>query len=205
MGGLGKGAPHTNWRYIERMASGAPKVATYEDVQSLPDNVVGELIQGLLVVSPRPAGPHAKAASVLGMDLGSPFQRGRGGPGGWIIIDEPELHLRPDVLVPDLAGWRRERMPEVPDVTGFELAPDWICEVLSPSTARVDRVQKMPIYLREGVNHVWLVDPRARTLEVYRRGEANWVLLQSYGNDALVRAEPFAEVELELSALWLSK
>jgi len=187
------------------MASGAPKVATYEDVQSLPDNVVGELIQGLLVVSPRPAGPHAKAASVLGMDLGSPFQRGRGGPGGWIIIDEPELHLRPDVLVPDLAGWRRERMPEVPDVTGFELAPDWICEVLSPSTARVDRVQKMPIYLREGVNHVWLVDPRARTLEVYRRGEANWVLLQSYGNDALVRAEPFAEVELELSALWLSK
>jgi len=205
LGGLGKGAPHTNWRYIERMASGAPKVATYEDVQSLPDNVVGELIQGLLVVSPRPAGPHAKAASVLGMDLGSPFQRGRGGPGGWIIIDEPELHLRPDVLVPDLAGWRRERMPEVPDVTGFELAPDWICEVLSPSTARVDRVQKMPIYLREGVNHVWLVDPRARTLEVYRRGEANWVLLQSYGNDALVRAEPFAEVELELSALWLSK
>jgi len=205
LGGLGKGAPRTNWRYVERMASGAPKVATYEDVHSLPDNVVGELIQGLLVVSPRPAGPHAKAASVLGMDLGSPFQRGRGGPGGWIIIDEPELHLRPDVLVPDLAGWRRERMPEVPDVTGFELAPDWICEVLSPSTARVDRVQKMPIYLREGVNHVWLVDPRARTLEVYRRGEANWVLLQSYGNDALVRAEPFAEVELELSALWLSK
>lgn len=96
-------------------------------------------------------------------------------------------------------------MPEVPDASGFDLAPDWICEVLSPSTARVDRVQKMPIYLREGVNHVWLVDPRARTLEVYRRGEGNWVLLQSYGNDAFVRAEPFAEVELELSALWLSE
>ncbi len=187
------------------MVSAAPKVATYEDVRSLPDNVVGELIQGSLVVSPRPAGPHAKAVSVLGMDLGSPFQRGRGGPGGWVILYEPELHLRPDVLVPDLAGWRRERMPDVPDVASFELAPDWICEVLSPSTARVDRVQKMPIYLREGVNHVWLVDPRARTLEVYRRGEGNWVLLQSYGNDALVRAEPFAEVELELSALWLSE
>src|SRR5690606_30130204 len=115
---------------------------------------------------PRPAAIHAVAASVLGGELSGPFHRGRGGPGGWVILDEPELHLGGDVLVPDLAGWRRERMPEIPDAAGFELAPDWVCEVLSPSTEAVDRAQKVRLYAREGVAHVWLLNPRGRTLEV---------------------------------------
>jgi Uma2 family endonuclease len=114
---------------------------------------------------PRPASLHARAASSLGGELYGPFDRGRGGPGGWIILDEPELHLHGDMLVPDLAGWRRERMPELPDASAFELAPDWVFEVLSPSTAATDRAEKMPIYAREQVGQLWLVDPIAKTLE----------------------------------------
>jgi Uma2 family endonuclease len=136
------------------------------------------------------------------MDLGSPFHRGRGGPGGWIILDEPELHLGADVLVPDLAGWRRERLPEVPDAAFFELAPDWACEVLSPSTSLLDRRRKLPIYAREGVAHVWLVDPKARSVEVFRLSEGSYLYVAVHGEDERVRLEPFAAVELELSALW---
>ena len=133
-----------------------------------------------------------------------PFHRGRGGPGGWVILDldEPELHLGPDVLVPDLAGWRRERMPTVPDVAAFELAPDWLCEVLSPSTVAVDRVRKMPVYAREGVTHVWLVDPLARTLEVFRREGPGDARVNAWADEDRVRAEPFDAIELELGILW---
>jgi Uma2 family endonuclease len=138
------------------------------------------------------------------MDLGAPFHRGRGGPGGWILLFEPELHLGEHVLVPDLAGWRRERMPSVGQQAHFTLAPDWVCEVASPATALLDRARKLPIYAQERVRHVWLVDPRARLLDVLRleNDAAAYTLLASYGERQVVRAEPFEAVELELSALW---
>ncbi|MBM7114168.1 Uma2 family endonuclease [Archangium primigenium] len=177
--------------------------ATYQDLVALPEHQVGELIAGELYASPRPASRHAKAASILGMDLGNPFQRGRGGPGGWWLIFEPELHFGEDVLVPDLAGWRQERMPTIPDVSYFELAPDWICEVLSPSTAKLDVVLKLPRYGRAGVEHAWIVDPIHRMLQVFHQEQGRWVLAASFSGDDRVRAQPFDAVELELGSLWM--
>ncbi len=176
--------------------------ATYEDLVNLPDNLVAEIVNGELHASPRPAPPHAVAGSVLGGALVPPFQGGRGGPGGWWILDEPELHLGPDVLVPDLAGWKRERMPRKPATAYFPLAPDWICEIVSPSTTRLDRTQKLGIYAREGVAHAWLIDPLAATLEVFRLEGGRWVLLAAHGGNDIVRAEPFGEIEIELAPLW---
>ena len=178
------------------------KPATYADLEALPGNVVGELIGGELHVSPRPAAPHTVAASRLGGELSGPFDRGRGGPGGWILLHEPELHLGEDALVPDLAGWRRERMPRPPRTAAFTLAPDWVCEVRSASTAALDRAIKLPVYAREGVRHVWLVDPEARTLEVFLLEEGRYTLLVTHAGSALVRAEPFEAIELELAFLW---
>jgi len=185
------------------MAESVAKRATYEDLLQVPDPLVAEIVNGVLYTSPRPASPHAHAASGLGIDLGGPFHRGRGGPGGWWILDEPELHLGEDVLVPDLAGWRRERMPSVPNVPYFELAPDWICEVVSPSTGRLDRTAKMPIYARAAVSHAWLVDPLQRTLEVYELVAERWTLLSTHAGDETVRTRPFEAVELDLRGLWL--
>ncbi|MGA3120795.1 MAG: Uma2 family endonuclease [Polyangiaceae bacterium] len=184
------------------MGDPAKRRATFEDLLAIPRNRVAEIINGVLVTQPRPASLHALASSVLGSELTAPFHRGKGGPGGWILLDEPELHLHGDILVPDLAGWRRERMPELPDATAFELAPDWICEVLSPSSAASDRADKMPIYLRERVSHAWLVDPLARTLEVFRREGERWLLIGAWRDEAKVRGEPFDALELELAALW---
>jgi Uma2 family endonuclease len=184
------------------MTQPAPREATYADLEALPSEVVGQLVDGVLHVHPRPASPHALAASVLGADLSGPFHRGRGGPGGWLLLDEPELHFGRNVLVPDLAGWRRERMPEMPRVAYFELAPDWACEILSPSTAGLDRVKKLAIYLREGVGHLWFVDPEGRTLEVLRREGERYVVAQTFAGDDPIRAEPFDAIELELGALW---
>lgn len=181
----------------------AVKPATYEDLFDLPDNVVGQIIHGVLHTHPRPASPHAWATSALGMDLGTPFHRGRGGPGGWWIIDEPELHLGPHILVPDLAGWRRERMPQMPAVAYFELPPDWVCEVLSPSTVKLDRTQKLEIYAESGIPWAWLLDPIARTLEVFQLVNGHWQLEAACADDIRVRAAPFDAVELELGALWL--
>lgn len=162
------------------------------------------IVRGTLYVMPRPAPRHANAASVLGVELGGPFQRGRGGPGGWWILDEPELHLVPlEPMVPDLAGWRVERMPQLPETAFFTLVPDCLCEVLSKSTENVDRNEKLPIYAEQGVRHVWLVDPIAQTLEVHALGDdARWREVRVYAGDARVRAEPFAAVEVELAALW---
>src|SRR5882757_4578268 len=141
------------------MAGPAKRRATYADLLAVPNHVVAEIIAGDLITHPRPAAPHTRAASRMGALLDGPFDRGQGGPGGWVILDEPELHVHGDILVPDLAGWRRERMPEIPEAAAFELAPDWVCEVLSPGTEATDRADKMPIYAREKVAHVWLVDP----------------------------------------------
>lgn len=185
------------------MSSTALRKARYEDLFDLPENVVGEIVNGEVHVSPRPASPHARVSSVLGSDIGGPFDRGRGGPGGWWILFEPELHLGPDVLVPDLAGWRKERMPQLLNTPYFELPPDWICEVLSPSTARLDRLKKLPIYARVGVRWAWLVDPLARTLEVLEQREGLWTILSVHADDEELRAPPFDAVPLELGALWL--
>jgi Uma2 family endonuclease len=184
------------------MAATARRAATYEDLLALPEHVIGEILDGELHVQPRPASLHALAGTVLAGDLGAPFHRGRGGPGGWLILYEPELHLGRDVLIPDLAGWRRERMPEMPDAPYFTLAPDWACEILSPGTSRVDRAKKRPIYAREGVRHLWHVDPEARTLEIFRLDGEGYRLVVTFEGEAPVRAEPFDAIELELGALW---
>ncbi|EIC21246.1 Uma2 family endonuclease [Thiorhodovibrio frisius] len=184
------------------MAETAEGFATYEDILDLPEHLVGEIIHGALITQPRPAPRHALASSSIGSDLLGPFQKGRGGPGGWWILDEPELHLGPHILVPDLAGWRRERLPGLPETAWFEMAPDWVCEVLSPGTARMDRADKLPIYALQGVGWCWLVDPDLRTLEVFQRQESGWLLLETLADDALVRAPPFAAITIELASLW---
>ena len=174
-----------------------------------PDYLVAEILEGELHLSPRPAMPHGYAASGLGGLLISPLMFGRGGPGGWIILVEPEIHLgpRPDRIVPDLAGWRRERMPRLAEgekpPAHYSHAPDWVCEVLSPSTRARDKGVKMRIYAREGVKHLWHVEPLERRLDIYRLSEGQWVLAQSFGQDERVHAEPFEALELELALLWL--
>ncbi|WNG53109.1 Uma2 family endonuclease [Archangium minus] len=175
---------------------------TYADLEAVPPHLVAELVDGELYTSPRPASPHARAQSALLGELHGPFNRGRGGPGGWLLLFEPELHLGEDVLVPELAGWRRERMPELPQVVGFTLAPDWVCEVLSPSTAALDREKKMKVYAREGVRHLWMVDPLKQTLEVYGREGERWEPMGTHTGQSRVRAEPFASLQLELGELW---
>ncbi|MEL7306269.1 MAG: Uma2 family endonuclease, partial [Myxococcota bacterium] len=181
------------------------KRASYQDVLDAPEHNVAEVIAGELFLSPRPPSPHARAASVLGGELGPPFDHGRGGPGGWFTLYEPELHLgdEPAIVVPDLAGWRRSAMPEMPEVAFFTLPPDWVCEVASPSTARLDRVLKLPLYARAGVEYAWVIDPIARSLEVFRAKGAQYVLVQTFADDARARAEPFDAIELELAALWM--
>jgi Uma2 family endonuclease len=177
--------------------------ATYADVLAAPEHVVAEIIGGELVVSPRPRGPHASVTSALGTELGPPFSRGRGGPGGWIILDEPELHLGDDILVPDLGGWRRERMSHVDDVAYFTLAPDWVCEVLSMSTEKRDRADKLAIYAAAGVRHAWLLHPGRRTLEALRLHDGKWLTLAVLKDDQRARVEPFDAIELDLAVLWV--
>jgi Uma2 family endonuclease len=184
------------------MADAARRRATYADLIGVAEHLVAEIIDGELVTSPRPASAHARAASSLGGELYGPFDRGKNGPGGWIILDEPELHLHGDVLVPDLAGWRRERMPQLPEAAAFELAPDWVCEVLSPSTVARDRADKVPVYLRESVAFVWLIDPGNQTLEAFKLEGSAYRLLGTWRAAAVVKVEPFEAFELNLSALW---
>ncbi|MCX7089571.1 MAG: Uma2 family endonuclease [Methylococcales bacterium] len=178
------------------------KPATYQDLCNIPEHFVAEIINGSLYAQPRPAPRHARASSSLGDELVSPFDKGRNGPGGWWILDEPEVHLWTDIVVPDIAGWRRERMPSLPETAYFELAPDWVCEVLSPGTARQDRALKMPLYARHGVQHIWLVDPLLRTLEVFENTAAGWLLLQVLENDNAVSLPPFEAISFSLAALW---
>lgn len=190
----------------------ARKPATYADLVALPDNLIGEIVDGELYASPRPASLHAFAASALMGDIGPTFgRRGGSGPGGWVILFEPELHLGVQVMVPDLAAWRRERMAEMPDAPFFDLAPDWVCEIVSPSTGKLDRVKKkMPHYASAGIRHLWLMDPLQKSLEVFGLTHhddeppprATWELLTTHSDDDKVRAEPFHAIELELGNLW---
>lgn len=184
------------------MAEGARKRATYEDVLCAPEDKVAQIIDGELHLSPRPAARHAAVSSVLGEELGPPFRRGRGGPGGWLLLDEPELHLERDILVPDLAGWRRERLSSIGDEAYFTLPPDWVCEVLSPSTEKLDRSAKLRIYARSKIPHAWLVNPAQRTLEVLRLTDDGWLTVAVHSDQERVRAEPFDAIELDLGLLW---
>ncbi|MBU2755328.1 Uma2 family endonuclease [Acidithiobacillus sp. CV18-2] len=177
--------------------------ATHEDLLGLPESVVGEIIDGELHTQPRPAPAHARISSALGIKVGSPFDQGEGnGPGGWWILNEPELHLGSDILVPDLAGWQREHLPSLPNTAWFEMAPDWTCEVLSPVTARTDRVQKLPGYAAEGVAHCWLLNPEVRTLEAFANQAGRW-LLGTWGDQDQAAIDPFAAVTLDLAGLWV--
>lgn len=178
------------------------KPATYDDLLAVPEPFVAEILDGELHVSPRPAIPHAIAASRLGAELGGPFDAGRNGPGGWLILDEPELHFGEDVVVPDLAGWRVETLPEMPTGAFITIAPDWACEVLSPATEGIDRGKKLALYAREGVRHLWFVNPVATTLEVYRLQDQRWLVANTFAGDHVVNAEPFDAVPLDLSRLW---
>ena len=177
------------------------KGATYDDLRDLPDHYVAEMFDGELYASPRPAVPHARAAMVLSVKLGGPFDRS--GPGGWVFLVEPELHFGNDVLVPDLAGWRHERLPALRPDAFMTLAPDWVCEVVSPSTESIDRGKKLRIYAREGVAHAWLLDPLRRTLEILSLASGRWTALDTHEGSASVRVSPFDAIELELGALWI--
>jgi Uma2 family endonuclease len=180
------------------------KNATYDDLREVPDHFVAEMFDGNLYASPRPAIPHSRAASLLGAALIGPFDQGRNGPGGWLFLDEPELHFGNDVLVPDIAAWRRTRLPAFAPEPYLTLAPDWVCEVLSPSTEKLDRGEKLRVYARERVEYVWLIDPLRQTLEVFALDQrGRWTNRGSFEGRANVRAAPFDAVEVELGALWI--
>jgi len=184
------------------VASPTKRRATHDDLLKVEPHLVAEIVDGDLHASPRAAPLQTRARSRLGGQLTGPFDRGWGGPGGWWIIDEPELHLGPDILVPDLAAWRRVRMPGYPAEPAFTEAPDWVCEVTFPSAEQLDPTKKMPAYAREKVSHLWLVDPVARTLQTHRLDEGRWTLSGTFTGNAPVRAQPFDALELALAALW---
>lgn len=177
--------------------------ATYEDLLKVPDHLVAEIVDGELFTSPRPASPHAFATGNLYADLMQKFQRGVDGPGGWWFLIEPELHLGRDIFVPDIAGWRRQRMPFIPNIVGFKIAPDWICETVSPTTAKLDRYRKLPRYAKYEIGHAWIVDPLSSGVEVYRREDEHWALISSHDGSTPIRAEPFHESPINLGDIWL--
>ncbi|HEV7428018.1 MAG TPA: Uma2 family endonuclease [Thermoanaerobaculia bacterium] len=174
--------------------------ATYADLENVPELMIAELIDGDLYSSPRPSGLHARVSSVLSMDIGAPYDRGHGGPGGWWILFQPEIHFREHVLVPDLAGWRRERMPVIP-ADRFVVVPDWVCEVISPSSEAVDRAKKRRIYAECDVSWLWFVDPLVRLVEVFTL-KTTWSLIATYTGEDVVRAEPFPAAEIDLGSIW---
>jgi Uma2 family endonuclease len=180
------------------MAEAAHTESLYDAIERLPEGVVGEIIDGQLHTQPRPAGPHVRTAGALYAEITGPFDRGRNGPGGWQILPEPEIHFRRDVevLVPDIAGWRRERLPEMPEDQRFEVVPDWVCEVLSPSTAGTDRELKMRVYARYGVPDAWLVDPREKRVEAYTLETGAWHHVATASGDTPIRAAPFTAIDI---------
>lgn len=174
----------------------------WDDLDEVPEGFVGEIVAGEVVLTPRPAAPHIGATSDLGGLLTAWFRFGMGGgPGGWVILHEPRIRFEDEIRVPDLAGWRAARFV-APTSGPYTVVPDWICEALSPGTARTDRTDKMPLYARNRVGHLWLLDPVLQTLEVYRLEGERWVSIGTFGGDAKVRAEPFDAVELDLTMVW---
>ncbi len=186
------------------MSELARKKATYEDLYDIPENMTGEIIDGELIVAPRPSTKHSHAASALGGEIVPPYRFGRsGGPGGWVILFEHEIMLGEHLLVPDFSGWRKERFPGVPKENWLSVPPDWVCEILSPNTARHDRVRKMPIYAQHEIPHLWLIDPSEQTLEVFLLQSGKWLMLAAFAEEDRVRAEPFQEIEIDLADLWI--
>ena len=184
------------------MSQAVERAATYADLQAVPPHLVAEILFGVLVTHPRPAPPHAVAASALQAELGLPYQKGRGGPGGWIFMTEPELHLGPHVIVPDLAAWRLERMPAMPKKAFIETPPDWACEVISRSTEAYDKGPKRRICATYGVNHLWHLNPVTKLLEVFELRNGQWLLVEVFEGADAVKAPPFAEIEFPLADLW---
>jgi Uma2 family endonuclease len=182
----------------------ARKLPTLEDLESLPPGMKGEIIEGVLYTMTRPRASHQRALRTIGSRLGDPFDDGKGGPGGWWILPEPGIEL-PDTpeISPDLAGWRRDRMPTLPEEEPIRIPPDWVCEILSPSTRRHDLLIKKPYYARVGILHHWLVDREARTLTSYRLEAGHWVELGVYGDDCEARIEPFDAVPLDVAGFWV--
>ena len=176
--------------------------ATYQDVLDAPPHKVAQVVRGVLHVHPRPTLPHAVAAGALNINIGSPFGFGRGGPGGWWILPEPELHLGEDIVVPDIAGWRKERMPKFPDAAYCAVPPDWVCEVLSPSTRQFDTGEKKDVYSRERVRHLWMADPDARVLEAFEWRGGGWFLIGTRTDDMPVSLPPFEAISFDLGDLW---
>jgi Uma2 family endonuclease len=182
------------------------KPATYADLLALPPQLTGQIVDGELIAMPRPSTGHSAVTSELMFELTGPFGRGRGGPGGWVFRGEPELHLAGHVLVPDLAGWKKERYGTPPtDQKWLSVEPDWVCEVLSPSTASVDRVAKHRIYLSAGVRWEWFIDPLARVLEAFQNLDGRWTQLGSWDSTERPRVAPFDAFELDLAALWANE
>jgi Uma2 family endonuclease len=177
--------------------------ATYADIEALPSNLVGEILFGALHTHPRPAPRHGVAAGELQHELTGPFRRGQGGPGGWIFVVEPELHLGPHVVVPDIGVWRRERLTPFPDTAFIETPPDWLAKVLSPATQAIDRTDKLAIYAGYGVGHCWYVDPIARTLEVLALTSGKWLLAAAFKDADAVCAPPFEAHTFALDVLWV--
>jgi Uma2 family endonuclease len=184
--------------------SSTPKLkTTYEQWLELPDNITGEIISGDLIASPRPGPKHSNVSTALGVKVGGPFQYGEGGgPGGWIILFEPEIHIKDDIVVPDFAGWKRERLSKPPDEAYFSTVPDWICEILSPSSVKTDRIIKQQLYLSWKINHYWIVDPILKSVEILERAAENWVVKGLYSENDKMRAPPFDMVEIDLKSLW---
>jgi len=176
--------------------------ATYADVKAVPEHLVAEIIGGELMTHPRPSPRHGASATSLANELAGPFQKGRGGPGGWFFIVEPEVKFGGDLLVPDLAGWRRERLPALPKKNYFTTVPDWVCEVLSGSTEKRDRTLKMRIYGEAGIPHIWLIDPRLQILEVFELRDGHWTKIGDWNSDDEVRAPPFDAISFSLADLW---
>lgn len=185
------------------MSESAKKYATYEDLYTIPENTIGEIINGQLIVTPRPSRKHIYATSTLDKKLGPPYQFGENrGPGGWVILIEPEIGLGEHVLVPDLAGWKRERYLEEEPHNWISVSPDWICEIISPSTEAHDRDEKMSIYAQYGVPYAWLINPIIKSLEAYKLLSESWLRFATYSGNKKVRIEPFEQVEIDLEDLW---
>ncbi len=181
----------------------ATRYDLYRELEQLPESLIGEVLNGQLYAHPRPSGRHVSVATNLSIDIGSPYQRGRGGPGGWRILVEPEVHLTLDteVVVTDVAGWRKERLPTIPDGHKFTVIPDWICEIFSPSTETIDKEIKMPLYADYGVQYLWLIHPVKKQLDAFKLVGNEWLSQGRFNTDAIVRIEPFDDIEINLNEL----
>jgi Uma2 family endonuclease len=177
--------------------------ANAADLAALDERVRAEVIRGVVVEKAAPSFEHGDAQSSLAAALKDPFQRQRGGPGGWWIATDVEIELEVhEVYRPDLVGWRRERMSERPRGRPIRVRPDWVCEVLSPSNAEYDLGAKLFTYHRSAIPQYWIADPEHATLTVYRATEHGYVVVSSAGRGDRVRAEPFEAIEIAIEELF---